>query len=547
MTTTTRGNNPRHDIEYMMWLHEGHIATIKQYPQLLYTSQWQLFDIAVSSRNEGYTECLDGDNTSTNDALRRLNNKGLVERDHVTKKDTFYLYKAWWNTADTFVHICQKNYTKRIGRVIKCYTNDGNLLTMYVNGVSAATATVTNNIALFESRTFSVGDVIKISGSTSIDEFEMPYSPSYNIVLTAKYDITDTDNPTRICGGGYISAFEEIEIDGVVQQEVVSSYTFSTTGEHIVKYKLDNTSINSNAFSGCSNMTSIEIPSGVTSIGNYAFYYCPRLTSITIPDSVTSIGNYTFEYCDGFTSITIPNSVTSIGNYAFYNCHNLTSCTIGSGVTSIGEYAFSYCHSLTSIDIPSGVTSISERAFDGCSCLTSITVDSNNTIYDSRNDCNAIIKTSTNELIAGCQSTIIPNSVTSIGQYAFSNRRSLTSIAIPNSVTSIGNFAFNNCRSLTSITIPNSVTKINGYAFADCISLTSVTIGSGVTSIGGDAFQYCTSLTSIVSNATTAPSITSTTFYSIKNGGTLYVPIGSSGYDSWMSRLNSYNWTKVEQ
>ena len=104
MSTTTRGNYARHDIEYQMWLHEGHIAAIRNYPQLLFTSQWQLFDIAVSSRNEGYTECLDGVNVSTNDVLRRLNNKGLVERDHVTKKDTFYIYKAEWS-SQKFVHI----------------------------------------------------------------------------------------------------------------------------------------------------------------------------------------------------------------------------------------------------------------------------------------------------------------------------------------------------------------------------------------------------------------------------------------------------------
>jgi beta-galactosidase len=171
LTTTTRGNNPRHDIEYMMWLHEGHIATIKQYPQLLYTSQWQLFDIAVSSRNEGYTVCLDGVNTSTDDSLRRLNNKGLVERDHVTKKDTFYLYKAWWNTADTFVHICGKNYEKIDDRVIKCYTNVTGTLTMYVNGTSADTATVTNNIVEFAVRDFTSGDVVSVSGSNVGDSF----------------------------------------------------------------------------------------------------------------------------------------------------------------------------------------------------------------------------------------------------------------------------------------------------------------------------------------------------------------------------------------
>lgn len=171
MSTTTRGNNPRHDIEYQMWLHEGHIAAIKNFPQLLFTGQWQLFDIAVSSRNEGYTVCIDGENTSIDDNLRYLNNKGLVERDHKTKKDTYYLYKAWWNQNDKFVHICGKNYEKLNGRVIKCYTNDGNALTLFVNNEEIETVTVVDNIATFTARDFNPSDVIKVTGATSYDAF----------------------------------------------------------------------------------------------------------------------------------------------------------------------------------------------------------------------------------------------------------------------------------------------------------------------------------------------------------------------------------------
>ena len=171
MDTTTRGNNPRHDIEYMMWLHEGQIAAIKNFPQLAFTAQWQLFDIAVSNRNEGYIVCLDGENTSEDDSLRRLNNKGLVERDHVTKKDPFYLYKAWWNTTDKFVHICSKEYTKTTDRVIKCYTNDGPTARLYVNGALVETVTVTDNIALFTATNFNAGDVVRVEGNTSFDEF----------------------------------------------------------------------------------------------------------------------------------------------------------------------------------------------------------------------------------------------------------------------------------------------------------------------------------------------------------------------------------------
>lgn len=169
MSTTTRGNNARHDIEYQMWLHEGHIAAIRNFPQLMFTGQWQLFDIAVANRNEGYTVCPDGLNASTDDNLRRLNNKGLVERDHVTKKDTFYIYKAEWS-SQKFVHICGKDYTKTLGRVIKCYTNDGDTLSMYINNsATPITATVTNHIATFAEQDFNAGDVIVVRGTDTND------------------------------------------------------------------------------------------------------------------------------------------------------------------------------------------------------------------------------------------------------------------------------------------------------------------------------------------------------------------------------------------
>ena len=178
LTTTTRGNHERHDIEYMMWLHEGQIAAIKNYPQLAFTSQWQLFDIAVSNRNEGYTVCLDGETVTTDDSLRRLNNKGLVERDHVTKKDTFYLYKAWWNPTP-FVHICGQNYTKTVDRVIKCYSNTPGTFTLKANGTTVDTTTMTisstpnsttDYIVQFTAQTFTSGDLISVEGPNSISD-----------------------------------------------------------------------------------------------------------------------------------------------------------------------------------------------------------------------------------------------------------------------------------------------------------------------------------------------------------------------------------------
>lgn len=168
-STTTTGNYARHDIEYQMWLHEGHIAAIRNFPQLLFTAEWQLFDIAVSNRNEGYTVCLDGENTSTDENLRRLNNKGLVERDHTTKKDSFYIYKAEWS-SQKFVHICGKDYTKMTGRVIKCYTNDGNSLSLYVNNTFVETVSVTDHIATFTAANYNVGDVIRVVASDVASE-----------------------------------------------------------------------------------------------------------------------------------------------------------------------------------------------------------------------------------------------------------------------------------------------------------------------------------------------------------------------------------------
>ena len=227
------------------------------------------------------------------------------------------------------------------------------------------------------------------------------------------------------------------------------------------------------------------------------YSYRSSIKSITIGNSVTSIGDHAFRNCAGLTSITIPDSVTSIGEGAFYYCTGLTSVTIGNSVTSIGEDAFYKCTGLTGITIPDSVTSIGNYAFYGCTGLTGISVSDGNASYDSRNGCNALIETATNTLIFGCKNTKIPDSVTSIGDFAFCDCTGLTSVTIGNSVTSIGNYAFYKCTGLTSITIPNSVTSIGNYAFYGCTGLTSVTIGNSVTSIGEWAFSGCRGLTGI--------------------------------------------------
>ena len=168
---------------------------------------------------------------------------------------------------------------------------------------------------------------------------------------------------------------------------------------------------------------------------------------------------------DKIKNVVIESGVTAIGKEAFSGCTSLVSVTIGDSVTSIGNFAFRYCTSLASVTIPDSVTSIGAGAFEGCAGLESLTVDTNNTVYDSRNNCNAIIETASNTLIAGCKNTVIPNDVTTVGEDAFFGCTSLTSVTIPDSVTSIGDFAFCGCTSLASVTIPDSVTSIGFEAF----------------------------------------------------------------------------------
>ena len=381
--------------------------------------------------------------------------------------------------------------------------------------------------------------------------------------------VTIPDSVTRIGGSAFwcCSGLTSITIGNGVTS--IGNWAFQgCSGLTSVTIPDSVTGIGSGAFSGCSGLTSIVVKEGnskyiakdnclidtststlvlgcktsvipndgsVTSIGDSAFSGCTGLTSVTIPDSVTSIGSYAFYDCTGLTSVTIPDSVTSIGSSAFYGCYKLvevinnSSLSITKGSSDNGcvayyalnvkeggnskvvnqdgylfytynsvnyllgyvgteteltlpnnyngqnyqiyKYAFWCCSDLTSITIPDSVTSIGDWAFLGCTGLTSIVVKEGNSKYIAKDNC--LIDTSTSTLVLGCKTSVIPNdgSVTSIGDGAFYNCRRLTSVTIPDSVTSIGSSAFSDCSRLTSVTIGNKVTSIDVYAFSGCSGL----------------------------------------------------------------------------
>ena len=235
---------------------------------------------------------------------------------------------------------------------------------------------------------------------------------------------------------------------------------------------------------------------------------------------------------DGELSYTEAAAVTDLGT-VFKQNNNIISfdeLQYFSRLTSIATKAFYACSKLTTITIPNSVVSIGEKAFNNCSSLAQITVAEGNTVYDSRNNCNAVIKTSTNRLVVGCKTTIIPNSVTCIGYYSFAGSYYLLSIEIPNSVTIIESGAFYGCSRLTTIEIPNSVTIIKNGAFASS-GLTTVIIGNSVETIETMAFYDCSSIASLYVLSETPPILETGTyghaFVSVDKSIPIYVPCGT--------------------
>lgn len=276
-----------------------------------------------------------------------------------------------------------------------------------------------------------------------------------------------------------------------VQAETYGDFEYTVSGDEV----------EITAYTG-KNET-VEIPANingkkVTSIGMWAFSRCDGLTSITIPAGVERIGYGAFDSCTNLTSIDIPEGVISIEAGAFWGCSNLENIHMPDSLTSIGDSAFYGCSKLKSVNIPANVTNIEGMVFSCCGNLDDIEVDINNEIYDSRNNCNAIIETKTNTLVSGCKNTTIPDNVQNIGYQAFYDCSNLEHIDIPKSVKNIGEEAFAKCDDLKSINLSENLEEIDEQAFNGCSNLQSIDIPDTVTYIGAFAFWECSSLEQVI-------------------------------------------------
>ena len=350
-------------------------------------------------------------------------------------------------------------------------------------------------------------------------------------------------------GGGYTGnpdvsgklIIPEQAMNGDVPYKVVAigdeSFTFSKITSVVIPSSV--TSIGNHAFTRCRYLKKVSIDNSVYTLGDYAFQECSALASIDLGDKITLIGKSAFQECTSLPSVTIPNStlfirdnafkdctslksidlgksVKSINQYAFYGCKKLISVTIPNSVESIGDYAFHLCQAMTGASIGESVTSIGTSAFEGCGLKSVIINSSILTVKDNAFNCRSLEQAHFQSIEALCgfsfantyanplnlahhlyvkgeeiTELVIPDSVTSIGDYVFRNCNYLTSVKMSDTVTSIGEQAFRYCNSLQSVCLSNSITFIGNYAFDDCINITSLTIPESVTSIGNYAFSGC--------------------------------------------------------
>jgi uncharacterized repeat protein (TIGR02543 family) len=455
------------------------------------------------------------------------------------------------------------------------------------------------------------------SGDASGSTNPLTFTVTGDRTITANFSTTTVQNVIRYTLTPGSAALTGTWIENNTD---TSKNTYdSTTGNGVFYLNNDTSIINSSGpFHHKSTLETIDLSDYIGDIGSYAFSGCNSLSSITFTDSLTTIPENCFENCSSLASMVVPNTVTSIGRRGFKGCSSLSNISLSNSLESIDDWAFSGCSSLTSITFPSSLTSINgavfeysgltsvyipatltsiggsfegrRNAFSNCPYIESIVVDSENPTYDSRDNCNAIIRTSNNYLVSGCKNTKnIPSSVKYFGEECFEGCTTLTSVPwSSNAVLTISARAFYGCTGLITITIPRNVryinvgamnpfaycsnlitifvqsannyykslnhcvlkkndpnrnrlffgckssfipditTAINKGAFAGITSLTSVTIPASVTSIQESAFIDCVDLESVTCLATTPPTLSNVnTFSNISPNAVLYVPSAS--------------------
>lgn len=344
---------------------------------------------------------------------------------------------------------------------------------------------------------------------------------------------------------GYCGRKKQLNVDSTNLQWSVdlTQHTLTITGSGQMKdYDLDT---KAPWFTWYNDIQTVILPNGITTIGAYAFYYCNHVENINFPESLEQICTYAFNYCSGLKTIRFGNNVRnindnafasctkieeidfglspttigyyafspasslvtikakkikSIGSYAFSSCQKLVNLQLGDSLKTIDYCAFSGCYVLPAVHLPASLTYMLANSFRYCYALDTITVHPDNTVYDSRNNCNAVISTANKTLVLGCCKTVIPNEITTIGENAFYECRRLQSITFPTGLKQIQSYAFYNCDSLTTLTLPEGLQGLYDKAFSDCDRLQSVNLPNSLNTVGCGVFNNCKALTTPVYN-----------------------------------------------
>lgn len=392
-----------------------------------------------------------------------------------------------------------------------------------------------------------LGEVVIPNGCTYIGESAFGNN-SWNITSLK------LGNELEIIGNGAFQGCFELTGELIIPNSVkkIGDFAFSYTNFTSLQIGTGVETIGAGAFAGNSRMIGeIKLPETLTAIGDEMFNGCSKLTgTVIIPNSVTYIGFSAFDRCSGLTGIVFGDKVEEIGYRAFYRCTGLDgNFTIPSSVKRIGDEAFQNCGIKGNLHFSYETEKVGIGAFLYNEGITGITVDAGNAVYSDGGRANVLFEKSSSTIIMGCNNSTIPSNTLIIGESAFQNCEGLTSVSLPEGLSRIDSYAFDGCSGLTELTIPDNVKSLGYSSFSGCTSVTTMTLGAGIQTIGNYSFTYLESLNVIYSKMKQAPYLDGA-FNRVKSAGTLYVPVGATGYDSWMKKsygnLGYIYWVKVE-